>query len=359
MSRTLDRVAILLVTGCIAALLAGCPSLPEVAWEGEYVTFGADHPEQLCGGTRHYLDQRTGRLLESIGSEPIQIEYYWLDNVDGHCPDRPSIIGCGSEGLVFSEWVPHLHEVVHARDGERMPAVLEEGFAFYFGDAYSVYAMAPRERLTELLMGNLNGVRDLADYSRAAHFMAFISETHGREQLLVLDAALNRDSSAQDVDAAFVAAFGLGRVRMLAAYADYPDCAGNVDVSVVCEAEPVALIDALQPVFERRIDCAASDVMGPYEGMAFTEDIIEIAPAPDGSRIVHATGDGIAKGGNLLIRRCGPCSERGVEDQIGDEPLIMPEAQLPAGRYLVQFHVPIDAGPVDFGLYVGGPRPSP
>ncbi|WP_146659602.1 hypothetical protein [Enhygromyxa salina] len=333
-------------------LLPGCPSLPDVAWEGEHVTFGADHPEQLCGGTRHYLDQRAGETLASLNSSPIQIEYYWLDNVADHCPESPSIIGCGAEGLVFSEWVPHMHEIVHARAGDRLPVVLEEGFAFHFGDPYPVYEMASRERLTELLMGDLGEISGVADYARVAHFLAFLSESHGREQLLLLDAALGRDSSPAQVEAALEAIFGLGRERLLTAYADYPECHGNVDTSVVCAANPVARLGEQRAVFERRIDCAAADVMGPYEGMAYTEDIIEIAPSTEGRYLVHATGDGIAKGGNMLLRRCGPCSEGGVYNRIGDDPVNLSQAQLPTGRYLVQFHVPVDAGPVDFGVHV-------
>ncbi|WP_106094190.1 hypothetical protein [Enhygromyxa salina] len=271
-----------------------------------------------------------------------------------HCPEGPAVIGCGSEGLVFSEWVPHMHEIVHARDGDRLPAVLEEGLAFHFGDPYPVYEMASRERLTELIMGDSDKISGVSDYSRVAHFLAFISETYGRDRLLMFDGLLAINSPVSEVEAAFAAIVGLGREQMLAVYANYPDCDGNVDMGVVCEAEPVARLSASRPVFERRVDCDARDVMGPYEGMAFTEDIIEIGPAIAGKRFVHATGDGIRKGGNLLLRRCGACSERGVENHIGDDLVIMPEARLPAGRYLVQFHVPINAGPVDFGVHVGG-----
>jgi hypothetical protein len=342
------------VTACLSTLLLGCPSLPEVAWEGEHVIFAADHPEQLCGGTRAYLDERTGRILEDLGSGTTKIEYFWLDDISPYCSSDEAA-GCVSDGVVFSDSVPHLHEIIHARSGDGMPPVLEEGFAFHFGDPYPVHSlMATRERLAELLTNDLAGIDGLGEYSRVAHFLSFISETYGRESLLELDAALSRKSSSEDVDAAFEALFGLGRDALFEAYAAYPECAANVDVSLACEGVAVARLEPAQPEFERRIDCAAVDAMGPFYGMAFTEDIIEIAPAIDGGRFVFATGDGIARGGHVVIRNCGPCSEHGAASGIGDSVALVPEAQLPAGRYLVQFHVPVDAGPVDFGIHISG-----
>jgi hypothetical protein len=340
---------------CLSTLLLGCPALPDVAWEGEHVIFAADHPEQLCGGTRAYLDERTGRILEDLGSETSKIEYFWLDDVGPHCPEGKSFVGCVNDGRAFSEWVPHLHEVVHTRADDRLPPILEEGFAIQFGDPSPIYSsMAPRERFIEQLTSDLAGVASLEEYSRAAHFLSFVSETYGRESLRELDAALGSQSTPQEVDAAFAALFGVGRDALLEAYADYPECIGNVDVSLACEGTAVARLDSWQPEFARRIDCAASDVMGPFVGMAFTEDIIEIAPSIDGEHFVYATGDGIAKGGHVVLRRCGPCSENGSLGDISNSLAFVSDEQLPAGRYLLQFHVPVEAGPVDFGLHVSG-----
>jgi hypothetical protein len=57
-------------TGAVALVLAlsGCPSLPDLEWEGEHVRFGADNPEQVCGGTLEYLDHRAGQLKARFGA---------------------------------------------------------------------------------------------------------------------------------------------------------------------------------------------------------------------------------------------------------------------------------------------------
>ena len=101
----------------LGAVLASCsePELPEFSWSGEHVEFAADQPELVCGGTLEYLDQRTGELLERLGSEKTKIEYYWLDDLDEVCGDGAYVAGCGHEGVAYSRTVPLLHEVVHAR----------------------------------------------------------------------------------------------------------------------------------------------------------------------------------------------------------------------------------------------------
>lgn len=60
--------------------------------------------------------------------------------------------------------------------------------------------MASRERSTALLTSDLTGIDDVGAYSRSAHFLSFVAETHGRDSLLELDEALGRDSSSQEPD---------------------------------------------------------------------------------------------------------------------------------------------------------------
>lgn len=216
-----------LVACLFGAVLASCSELPEISWRGEHVEFAADHPELVCGGTLEYLDQRTGALLERLGSEKTTIEYYWLDDISDICGDGAEIAGCVNEGVAYTRSVPLIHEVVHARSGELLPGVLEEGLADYIGDPYPLSEMASRERLIELLTSDLDGIDSEAEYARAAHFMAFLSERHGWEKVLQLDAVLSRDSRVGEVDAGFETVFGMGLDAILAEYDDYPDWHGR------------------------------------------------------------------------------------------------------------------------------------
>lgn len=339
------------VASALAFLCAGCPTLPEGQWEGEDVVFAAEHPERVCAGTRAHLDQRAGELLSLLGSDSNPIEFYLLEDVSEHCDS--SSVGCAEPGVVYSMYVPHLHELVHARGGDRMPRVLEEGLATHLGDPFPVRALAPRERLRELITQDPNGIVEDDEYGRAGHFISFLMETYGIESVHALDNELALGSSASKMDAAFLEIFGEDADGVLEQYESYPDCQGSVDVSVACQQDSITL-DFLEVSFLRTIDCSADDTIGPsFSGSHFVESVVEIGPSVDGDRFVQVIGDGAEKGGKALVRRCGPCAEGGVA-VFSSTLEIVPEDALPAGRYLVQLILPVDASPSELGLMVSG-----
>jgi hypothetical protein len=329
--------------------LSACPSLPDLEWEGEHVRFGADNPEQVCGGTLEYLDHRAGQLKARFGATHT-IDYYWLpDGVESLCPQK--VVGCAVGHEVFSTWVPHQHELVHTMSS--MPHVFEEGLATHWGDSRPLFSMAPREWLHEQFTDGADDISDMDmhEYARAAHFMAYLSETHGWESLVQLDASLRNRSKPDAVERAIFEVYGVSSSDLLAAYDEYPDCDGIIDVSFACEGEPVRLgFD--QPKFERVVDCSSQMAMGPYDGMVFVEELIELSPSIGGSRIILVAGDAVEKGGFALLRRCGPCSENGVFVLRGLN--FLNEEMLPADRYVVQFHLPIEAGPALFEVFING-----
>jgi hypothetical protein len=334
----------------LVLMLSACPSLPDLEWEGEHVRFGADNPEQVCGGTLEYLDHRAGQLKARFGATHT-IDYYWLpDGVESWCPKIDPIMGCTVRHEVFSTWVPHQHELVHTMSS--MPGVLEEGLATHWGDSWPAVPLAPREWLHEHLTGDADDISGPNEYARAAHFMAYLSETHGWESLLQLDASLHSRSKPEAVERAIFDVYGVTSSDLLAAYDEYPDCYGIMDVSFACEGEPVPVGILGQPKFERVVDCSSQTAMGPYDGMVFVEDLIDLSPSVAGSRIIHVAGDGVEKGGFALIRRCGPCSENGVFVLRGL--YFLDEEMLPPDRYVVQFYLPIEAGPALFELYING-----
>ena len=83
----------------------------------------------------------------------------------------------------------------------------------------------------------------------------------------------------------------------------------------------------------------------------FVEELIEVAPSVDGSRFISTVGDGIASGGFVMLRRCGPCSENGVTT-IASGSGFVPEADLPAGKYVARYYLPIEAGPASVGVRI-------
>jgi hypothetical protein len=339
------RIGVLL----LPLLLSGCSSPPELQWEGEHVRLGAEDPEAICGGTRAYLDRRAGELMDRFGTSHT-IDYYWVPSgVDPFCPDNAA--GCVSDRSVYSLWIPHEHELAHAAS-TGMPRALEEGLATHWGDSWPIYALAPRDQLYPLLLQQVE-ITQTDEYARVAHFLAYLSENYGWESLAELDRTLDEESSADDVNQAFIEVFGMSLDGAMMAYADYPDCRGIVDMSLACDKEPTVL-GFLSVTMSREVDCAASDILGPFNGMAFAEEVVEVTPAIDGNRMIRARGDGIDKGGRVVIRRCGPCSENGVLTLINSGLAFIDEDELPAGRYVVRFYAPAGDTPATFELLITG-----
>jgi hypothetical protein len=233
-----------------------------------------------------------------------------------------------------------------------MSYVLEEGLATHWGDSRPLSSMAPREWLHDHLKGGADDISDRHEYARAAHFMAYLSETHGWESLVQLDASLRNRSKPGAVERAIFEVYGVSSSDLLAAYDEYPDCDGIVDVSFACEGEPVPVGIYGEPKFERMVDCSSQTAIGPYAGMVFVEQLIDLSPSVGGSRIIWVGGDAVEKGGFAVIRRCAPCSENGVFVLRGL--YFLNDEMLPADRYVVQFHLPIDAGPALFQVDING-----
>jgi hypothetical protein len=340
---------------CCGVLLFGCGEpLPEPYWEGEYIILAAEEPERVCGGTAEYLDRRAGELFEKLGTDPVKVEYYLLDDVDEYCSH--DVVGCAHGSVVYVERVPLLHEIVHARANDGLPPALEEGLATYLGDPYPnpIPRMDTRERMSGLLTQDIDSLETSAEYARAAHFIAFIDEQFGWNSVRMLDNVLTEDSTAIEIDAAFQAVLGGGVQTVLDLYAEYPECTANVDTSITC-ANPATPGGFPGAIWEHQVDCAASNAVGPDNDKVFVEQVIEIGPAIALDRVVGLTGEGAYLGGFVMLRRCGPCSEEGALGPIrGPWPYFIPETMLPAGRYVARFYLPIASAPATVGLLING-----
>lgn len=342
------HLALALMTGGLCACLED-PGLPDIQWEGEVIQFAAEDPEQVCGGSKGYLDLHAQRLLSHFGSDS-PVEFYFLEDVSSLCGSKLDVIGCAEPGVVYSESVPHFHEVVHARPGDGLPPVLEEGLATYFGDPYPIRSQSSRERLIEFLTDNPRGIENSNDYARAAHFVAFLVETHGLDSLRELDSRLSPTDSPSTLASAVSETYGQTLDLLLTAYEGYPECSGVVDVNLLCDSPGIAP-DGVITTIDRSLDCSAPDILGPRDGMIFSSDVIELQPTVAGTRTLRLSGPDAEIGGYVLIRRCGPCPENGV-GKINPGVSLISEDELPAGRYLVRMYLPLTAGPQDFSLEI-------
>ena len=183
----------------LATLLLACQPPPEITWTGDHVAFGTEESERVCAGTLAYLDRRAGELIDRFDAGARMSEYYYLpDGVDDFCSDGS--VGCTLGSRVYARHVPLQHELVHAARAGKLPRAFEEGLATHWGDPWPIDAIAPREALAALL--ETQEIETVAEYARAAHFMAFLAERGGHEGLVELDRQLDVDSSSARIDAA-------------------------------------------------------------------------------------------------------------------------------------------------------------
>ncbi|MCA9685810.1 MAG: hypothetical protein KC457_26780 [Myxococcales bacterium] len=134
-------------------------------------------------------------------------------------------------------------------------------------------------------------------------------------------------------------------------YASYPECDGVVDTTLFCQGDAQRFI-LDDSTIEREIDCTNESALGPFDGRVFNEALIELGPSIDGQRYLAVGGEAAERGGVVMIRRCGPCSEGGVDSGIGQG--FVPESLLPEGRYLVRLLLPPGSSSGVLSLTISG-----
>ncbi len=336
----------------MAVALAACqPELPPISWTGEVIRFGADDPEAVCSGTLEWMDARAVALKEVFGEGTYgDIDYYWVPE---SWPDQPwctePASGCATADVVYSEHVPHEHEIVHALRRDRLPAVFEEGFAELFGDVGWTREAASRERLVTIL--EHSDPVTLADYSRAGHFVAFLVETHGLEPLVRLAELADRDDDYSKVRKAFETAYGFSLDQALADYEDFPECdpLAWMDTRIACAESALPLSPQLSGgvEFMLNLECSEPDVYGPTGGFMFTETTFEIDPQINIPVWIRLIGDVGPDTSAALFRCDGGCADSTtvwVSAKYSVEQL-----HLPTGRYVLRMFRPVD-DPGELGI---------
>lgn len=334
-----------LASSAMVAALAACqPELPPISWEGKMISFAANDPEAVCGGTLEWMDARAIAMKGVFGEGTYDaLEYYWVPDLWWEQPwCREPAAGCADEDRVYSEYVPHEHELAHALRRDGLPAVFEEGLASVFGDMGWAREAAPRERLAEML--ETSSIAGHADYSRAGHFVAFLIETYGLDPLGRLAELGARRDSYSKVSEDFEEAFGVSLDQALIDYADFPECDPvawmSKDIACALPAIPLAPSFDADAELLLDIDCGASDVQGPISNFMFTETTLDIHQQIAGLPLwLELKGD-IGPETSALLFSCGGCSDSTVIWLTDGRPV--EQLFLPAGRYVLRMFRPVD-----------------
>jgi hypothetical protein len=296
------------------------------------------------------MDDRIIALQGVFGDEATHdvIEYYWVPDLWYDQPwCREPAAGCADGKRVYSEYVPHEHEFVHAVRRDGLPAVFEEGLAELFSDLGWTAEPSPREDLIDML--EASEIYGLADYSRAAHFMSFLVETHGIAPFLKLAELGDREDSYGKVRRDFEKAFGMSLDQALSDYEDYPDfpdCnpAVYTDRRVACAEPGITLAPGpgMHAELPIELDCSAEGVLGPLSGYMYIETTLEIAPEFNGLPVwLYLTGDLTPETSALLVRcdsRCGDSMMRWLD---GEWPGVY-LSDFEPGRYLLRVFRPVE-----------------
>lgn len=338
-----------------AALGACQPELPPITWEGEVIRFAANDPETVCGDTLEWMDARAVALRDIFGEGTYDtLDYYWVPdlwNEQPWCQEPAS--GCRDANRIYSEYVPHEHEIAHALRRDRLPAVFEEGFATVFGDLGWTHEPASRGRLVEILESS--DPVDNADYSRAGHFVRFLLDRYGMDRLDRLAELANYDDDASKVRTSFAEAYGITLEAALVEYEDYPECDALawMDTRIACAeaAFPLNPVQEGDVEFSKDIECSEPTVLGPMSGFMFTETTLEIVPQlqdfPIWIQLIGDLGDDVSA---ALVRCDGGCADSTalwLTPTAGHR-----QVELPPGRYVLRMFRPVD-DPGELGISLG------
>ena len=239
------------------ALASGCTQQPVIEAGRLRILPEFSHP--ICDGTVRRLAQQVedfDAMLEGALGEDT-VEFYWVpgSTVDSECPEGAA--GCAPGRAAYGGLETTGHEFFHAvASGLGRPAsIFTEGFAVAFsGDPVP----APRRPQQIRTMAPLD--YPTLGYSSAGHFVRFLEDVYGRDELIALYERSDYMDPAEVVLADLATTTGLG-VDELQARWD-----ARLDETFVGASHCVGLalprVDAGWEL-SRTLDCEQDDVEGP------------------------------------------------------------------------------------------------
>lgn len=286
----------------------GLSSDEEIVGEGEHVVILTEDPSlAVCAGTVEHMDRFVEAMAGRMGiAAPVldeRLRFHWWpvkERLATACGAEVGTIGCASGDDIYSLYVPHNHELVHALarrlPGSPTPApFFSEGLA----DAHEGYSGLPMpayyyynesdEDIVELVQRSPIELGE-GGYGRAGRFTRFLMDSYGVSAYFDLYAAL--DEAGKDVaaiDATFQEVLGTSFFAAVDAFSA-PWTADAYDVLLSeCDAPSLPWTgDAF--VYEEFVFCGAERAIGPYGGEQVSIEYTIDVPA-DGSYELRIDGD--------------------------------------------------------------------
>jgi hypothetical protein len=263
----------------------------------------------VCAGTLPYADSVAGYLAEVFGTDGAQFDVYWVPgDIMRYCRDRP-VLGCGTDDGVFSEYVLHQHEFVHALRRDDLGYIpLEEGLAEAYGDDW----LPSREIVGDEfeMFKSSDGEQHLAPtaYPLAGFFASFIRARDGADALVDLVHETERGESFTEARSAFDEVLRQPFEEIVVERdSTYPRCDSTFsrDNGHDCaqQAHPGPASPGDEVIIDIPMDCSRDDVLGPRRGERWKTIAIEIPTS--GLYLVGADKVGGTGPGTLRFRRCG------------------------------------------------------
>lgn len=199
----------------------GEDGLPELAWEGERVSFGTNTVDEVCLGTLVSLDAAIESIEAELELEPSadKIKFYILDDEAfvEKCGSSP-VLACVLDGdVVFSSITGfryRRHELVHARLGQlgiRSIPLFDEGIAAALDQGGGCLASDwCIDANLDALLAETSSVEffSMGGYTAGADLVHGILSTHGPELLLAFMAELTRGQPPDEVRSLYLEYFG-------------------------------------------------------------------------------------------------------------------------------------------------------
>lgn len=356
---------------------------PPIVWQGEHLRFGTNEDlGSVCAGTLPYADGLVGYLAEALGVSGSPVDAYWVPrDITSHCEQRP-VLGCVNEGGIFSQYVLHQHEFVHALRRDDIGYLsLEEGLAEAYGDDLLPTREISGNELDMFKSSDGEHYLDATSYPLAGFFASFIRARDGADALVELVHETKRGESFSEARSAFDEVLGQSFEEVVVERdSTYPKCDQTFsrDNGYDCaqQAYPGPASAGDEVVIDIPMDCARDDVLGPRRGERWKTIAIEIPVS--GLYLVGADKVGGTAPGDLRFRRCGQScfddtttqgfafSWIGVDatmtlDPVDsprgfDDPSALEAGCVAAGRYTVRASVAEDDGG-SFQLRLGREEP--
>lgn len=338
--------------GASLALLLGCGAqpLPTIVWSGEHLNVGADAElDEVCGGTFGYLDRYVGALKKRLGnSSEYTVDYYWVpDGAEPFCSNERGVVGCISEGNVFSEEVALEHELVHACNLEHgySHPLLEEGMAVFWGDDV-VLPEDPRSLEAALDDTASRGVLSREHYPTAGLLMSVLVRDLGERDSLELARSVGFEDPESHVNIALEDAYGVPFSEFASSFEDEERCRQHRfrDAGPSCEAAAkLSCTDPLIPMSARiELECGSSEIIGPdfeeiWTAVTFNVPQSEQATRSFWIRVTAADTGEFPAWATVRLERCGSGCGRFVEE-VSELAMV----ELLPGAYRLRFSRRID-----------------